>query len=182
MISGAEVFTESSVLAVFLIGLLVSIKLKRRWHTTEIICMYALGLLFEVLTSHMWIYHNIFLIFPFSEDISVTFPLGWAGFVMTATTIAETLWRKFEIKTWWMKHVVLSVSWLLVGGIAETIFYNGGLFDYARDASTGSIFILGQVEPLPPTVVLVVYGLLLPIVSYYFLWLEKGLSHLGPQT
>ena len=74
MISGIEVFTESSVLALFLIGLLVSIKLKRRWHVTEIISMYALGLLFEILTSHMWIYHNIFLIFPFSEDISVTFP------------------------------------------------------------------------------------------------------------
>ena len=99
MITGAAVFNEGSVLAVFLIGLLVSIKLKRRWHITEIITMYALGLLFEILTSHMWIYHNIFLVFPFAEDISVTFPLGWAGMIMTATTMAETLWRKFEIRT-----------------------------------------------------------------------------------
>ena len=176
MVSGKEVFTESSVLAVFLVGLLVSAKLKRRWHTTEIITMYALGLLFEVLTAHMWIYHNIFLVFPFSEDISVTFPLGWAGFVMTSTSIAETLWRRFEIETWWMKHVVLSASWLAVGGIAETVYYNGGLFDYVRDESAEIIFLLGQLEPLPPTVVLVVYGLCMPIVSQYFLWMERGLA------
>lgn len=176
MISGVEVFTESSVLAVFLIGLLVSIKLKRRWHVTEIICMYALGLLFEVLTSHMWDYHNIFLVFPFSEDISVTFPLGWAGFVMAATSIAETLWRKYEIKTWWMQYIVLSGSWFVVGGTAETAYHNGGLFDYVRDGSTEIIFHLGQLEPLPPTVVLVVYGLCMPLVSCYFLWLEEGLA------
>ena len=75
-----------------------------------------------------------------------------------------------------MKHVVLSVSWLAVGGIAETIYYNGGLFDYVRDASTEIIFLLGQLEPLPPTVILVVYGLCMPIVSCYFLWMEKGLA------
>ena len=176
MITGTAVFNEGSVLAVFLIGLLVSIKLKRRWPITEIITMYALGLLFEILTSHMWIYPNIFLVFPFAEDISVIFPLGWAGMIMTATTMAETLWRKFEIRTWWMKHVVLMLSWWVVGDIAETILYNTGLFDYARDASTELTFILGQVEPLPPTMILVGYGLLQPIVSYYFLWMEKGLA------
>ena len=89
MITTRMILTECGVLAVFFLGLWVSHWLGRRWHATEMVAMYALGLLFELLTAHLWMYHNVFLVFRFevAGDISILFPLGWAGLVMTSSLL-----------------------------------------------------------------------------------------------
>ncbi len=172
------VLTECAVLGVFVIGLLVSRHFKRRWHVTEIMTMYALGLLLEVLTAHMWTYHNVFLLFDFrvAHDISVLFPLGWAGLIMIATPIAESAWRRWNVGSWWSRHLVLVVVWLMVGDTSETIFYNLGMIEYVRNDATEMNFLLGQLPRLPPTMILLVgFGVLLPLVSHFFRWMERSL-------
>ncbi len=178
LITPRSILTELGVLGVFLIGVLVSRKLKRRWHPTEVAVMYSLGLLFEVLTCHMWHYHYIFLIYPLyiANDISVVFPLGWAGLIMTATPIAEKIWKKARVKLWIMRHLILMGTWLIVGDTAETIFCNIGMIEYINNEATKVNFLLGQAPYLPPTVVLVGYGLLQPFVSWFLRWMELGLS------
>lgn len=178
MITGRTLLTEGGVLGVFVIGLLVSRRLKRRWHATEIITMYALGLLFEVLTSSMWNYHNIFLVFPFhfDSDISILFPLGWAGLIMVATPVAEHAWRRWKVKSWLTRGLLLTAIWLAIGSISETTFYNAGMIEYVRTTETGVLYLLGQLPGLPPTMVLLGYGLLPPLISVYFQWMERGLA------
>ncbi len=178
MIPWGAIATEAGVLCVFLLGLGISRLFRRRWHPTEIMTMYALGLLFEVLTAYMWEYHNIILVFPFliADDISATFPLGWAGLIMTVTSLVERLWGRWRIKGWWRRHLILMSAWLVIGDVTETIFHNAGMFEYVRDEHTRINFVLGQFKPLPPTVVLLGYGFLQPFVTWFFLWMERGLS------
>jgi len=169
---------EGGVFCVFIIGVLVSRLLGRRWHPAEVVFIYVLGLLFEVLTSYMWEYHHILVKLPLAVagDISALFPLGWAGLVMMATALAERVWGRYRIGAWWARHLVLVVAWLVVGDTSETLFYNAGLFSYVRDERTAFIFAWGQAEPFPPTFILLGYGILLPFVSHYLRWLERGLG------
>ena len=178
MIPLRSLLTEAGVLGVFAIGLYVSRAYKRRWHPSEIVTMYALGLLFEVLTSYMWDYHHIFLVYGFhiDHDISVLFPLGWAGLIMTVTPLAEHCWRRCRITSWWARHLVLMGVWLVVGDISETTFYNVGMIEYVRSDSTEMFFVLGQLPYFPPTMILVGYSLLHPFVTYFFQWMERGLA------
>src|SRR5690348_9629756 len=129
MIDLRSVLTEGGVLLVFLIGVVVSRALGRRWHPSEIFTMYALGLLFEILTAHMWNYHHIFLIFPtrIDNDISILFPFGWAGLIMTATAIAERVWALTDMRNLLGRHLLLAGIWLAIGDLAETTFYNIGM-------------------------------------------------------
>jgi len=182
MITGRMLLTECGVLGVFVGGLLVSRCFKRRWHATEIITMYAFGLLFELLTADLWNYHNIFLVFPFrvDRDISVLFPLGWSGLIMTATPIAEYSWRRWKVNSWWARYLLIVIVWLVIGGISETTFYNVGMIGYVHNESTRVSFILGQLPYLPPTMILAGYGLIPPLVSYFFRWMENGVvRHAG---
>jgi hypothetical protein len=169
--------TEAGVLGVFLLGALVSRSLRRRWHGSEIATMYALGLLFEVLTAHMWTYHHIFLVFPFAvdRDISILFPLGWAGLIMTATPLAERVWERRRLTGRAARHLALAAVWLAVGGASEIAFYTAGMIEYVRTDATRVNFALGQLPHLPPTLVLLGYGLLQPFASHFFHWMEKGL-------
>lgn len=140
--------------------------------------MYALGLLFELLTAHMWTYHHIFLLLPtrIDHDISVLFPLGWAGLIMTATPVAESLWKRWRLNGPIQRHLVLMAAWLLIGDLSETTFYRAGMIEYVNDSSTAANFCLGQWPGLPPTMVLVGYGLLQPFVTHYFRWLERDIG------
>lgn len=178
MITLRMVLTEGAVVGVFLVGILVSRRFGRRWHATEIITMYVLGLLFEVLTAYMWKYHYIFLTYPIDidGDISVLFPLGWAGMIMVTTTLAEVLWVSIGTKKWWSRHLVLMVVWLVIGDLAETTFYQIGMIEYVHNERTEVNFVLGQLPGLPPTMVLLFYGLAQPLFSQYFLWMERGLA------
>ncbi len=176
MITTAMVLTEMGVLGVFLVGIVTSRVLRRRWHPSEILVMYALGLLFEMLTAHFWEYQDIFLVFPFEQDISVLFPLGWAGLIMTATSFAEHLWARFGVQSRLRRHLLLMACWLVVGNTAEIIFYNAGMIEYLRGPRSEINFILGQVPYLPPFMVLVGYGMGQPFVSHFFRWMEGGLS------
>jgi len=183
VISTRAVLTECGVLGLFIIGLLLSYRYKRWWHPTEIIAMYSLGLLFEVLTAYMWIYHNIIFVFPFEidHDISVFFPLGWAGMIIIATTLTETLWTAIGVRKWWSRHVWLSAVWLVFGGLTEITFHKIGMIEYVRDERTGVNFLLGQMPGMPPTMVLLFYGILPPLISQYFRWAERGLAR-RPRT
>jgi len=178
MISWHAIRNEAGVLAVFLAGLLVAARCRRRWTMPEMIVMYALGLLFELLSAHMWNYHDILLILPtqIDNDVSVLFPFGWAGLIMIATSTTEALWRRWRMTSWWKRHAVLVVVWLVVGDLVETTFYRIGMIEYVNDESTKANFSLGQVPGLPPTMILVGYGMLQPFASHYMRWLERGLE------
>lgn len=171
------ILTEGVVLGVFFLGLYVSRKLERRWHPSEIVTMYCIGLSFEVLTAYMWQYRNISLLlsFPDTSDIAILFPLGWAGLIMTATSIVEYAWRRWNIKVWWKKHLVLMATWLVVGGSREIFFYNFGMIEYINNEYTQVNFLLGQVSYLPPFMILIGYSVLQPFISYFFQWMERGL-------
>ncbi len=141
MITPQALMTEAGVLAILICGFLASRALGRRWHFTEVMIMYTLGLLFEILTSHMWRYHNIFLLLPLlcAEDISILFPLAWAGLVMTATAMAEYIWRRHTV-TRMGRHAIMMLVWFLIGNIFETLFYNVGVIEYVRDEHTAINF------------------------------------------
>lgn len=178
MIPLRSLATELAVLGVFAIGLLLSRRLGRRWSPMEILLMYGIGLLFEILTAHMWRYHHIAFLLPsrVDDDLSIFFPLGWAGLITGATSIAEALWRRWRVRGWFRQQAVLVVTWLLYGDIIETIFYRIGMIEYVRDPSTEVNFLLGQVPGLPPTMILIGYGLLQPFATRMFQRLERDLG------
>lgn len=172
-----SILTEGAVLAVFFVGIIVSRRFNRRWTGGELVVMYFIGLLFEVMTSYMWQYHHIFLILPtpIDSDISVLFPLGWAGMLMITTTLAEAMWARWKVARWWSRHLVLMAVWLVVGDVAETAFYNIGMIEYVREPRTEINFVLGQLPGLPPTLVLATYPIIQPLGSIFLRWLERGL-------
>jgi hypothetical protein len=178
MIPWRTVGTEAAVLAVFAFGLAVSRRLRRPWAAPELVLMYALGLLFEVLTAPMWRYHWIALRLPFwgDGDISAAFPLGWTGWILAATAIAERWWRAAGFVRWWTRHLALMAVWLVLGGAGETFFYRIGMIEYVATGPGRVNFVLGQAEGLPPTAVLLGYGGLPPLVSQLFRWLERALA------
>ena len=182
MINIRALFFKAAILAVFALGLLVARLFRRRWAASEISVMYVLGLLFEIVTGYMWNYHDIFIhfgsVFPayFGGDISLLFPLGWAGWIMTCTTLAEEIWKRRAIRSWWARHLVLAAVWLIVGSAGETAFYRMGMIEYVRNDMTRVNFLLGQVPGLPPTMILVGYGILQPFFSHYFRWLESDMA------
>lgn len=173
--------TECAVLGVFALGLLVSRRLGRRWSPMELVLMYAVGLLFEVLTAFMWRYHHIAFRLPsrVDDDLSIFFPLGWAGMITGATAVAEWVWRRWRIRGWWRRHAVLMGVWLVFGDTAETIFHRIGMIEYVREPSTEINFLLGQIPGLPPTMILLCYGLVQPFVSKLFQRLERDLGRGG---
>src|SRR5689334_8304475 len=150
MIDARAVLTEGAVLGVFGAGLAVSRLLHRPWRVAEILTMYVVGLLFEVLTCYMWRYHHLFLLLPWplDDDISILLPLGWAGMIMTATPIAERLWRSWRARSGLERHLVLAAVWLVTGVAAETAFYRIGMIEYVRDPRTEVNFLLGQAPGL----------------------------------
>ena len=178
MMPWRSVGTELAVLGVFATGLLISRRLGRRWSGMELLMMYFVGLLFEVLTAYIWRYHHIMFLLPskVDDDLSIFFPLGWAGLITAATSTAEWLWRRWNVRGWWARHGVLTVVWLACGDTAETIFYRIGMIEYVRDPSTGVNFLLGQVSGLPPTMILLGYGVLQPFASRMFQRLERDLA------
>ena len=143
--------------------------------------MYVMGLLFEIFTSHMWTYNHIFIVIPVpgAKDISALFPLGWAGWIMVTTTVTQVLWKLLRAERWWVRHLVLMGVWFVVGGAAETTFYRIGMFEYVNDASTRINFLLGQWGGLPPTMILLGYGGLPPLVSQFFLWMERRMTKIS---
>jgi hypothetical protein len=176
MITVRACLTEAGVLGVFLLGLLVSRSLGRRWHVTEIAMMYVIGLLFEILTAYWWTYRNIFILLPIpiNRDISALFPLGWAGLNLISASIAERFWDMHDIKTWWKRHGVLMAVWLIVGSISEATFNAAGMMEYV-DRPTRRL-LLGQLPNLPPTIYMVGYAFLPPVITQFFRWMERGLA------
>jgi len=176
VIDARAVATEGAVLGVFGIGWLVSRALRRPWRAAEVLTMYMVGMLFEVLTCFMWQYHHIFLVLPWplDNDISILFPLGWAGMIMTATPVAERLAARWRARSGLARHLVLAGVWLVIGAAAETTFYRIGMIEYIRDARTEVNFLLGQAPGLPPTLVLLCYGITQPFFSRYLQWLERA--------
>lgn len=174
MITLRMLMTEAAVLAVFPLGLFLARRLGRGWHLSEIVILYGVGLLFEILTAHMWTYHHVFLVLPtpIDSDISLLFPLGWVGFVLTATALAEYFWKKFKAQRWWVRHGILMLTWLPVGLIGEIIFYRIGMIEYIDPRR----LILGQLPFLPPTLYLIGYAITPPFFSQFLLWLERDLS------
>ena len=170
-------FNECAVLAGFLLSLAVAFRWQRRWAVTEIILMYAIGLLFELLTCFLWQYHDIAFVIPtpIDNDISALFPLGWAGWVILTTTLAEVLWRRWSIASWWARHLVLMALWLAVGDVAETFYYRRGMIEYLQTPHASLLYAWGQVPGLPPTLVLLGYAQLPPLVSQLFRRLEQAL-------
>ncbi len=177
MIPWRALGTEAAVLGVFLTGLLISRRLGRRWSGMELLLMYFVGLMFELYTAYMWHYHHILFLLPsqVDSDLSVLFPLGWAGLITGATAIAETLWRRWKVRGWWRQHAVLMLTWLAYGDVVETIFYRIGMIEYVRTPSTEVNFLLGQAPGLPPTMILIGYGLLQPFATRMFQRLERDL-------
>jgi len=169
------VLSESAILGVFFLGLFLSRWLGGRRHPSELVLLFAVGLLFEILTAHLWTYHHVFLVLPtpIDSDISVMLPLGWTGLVLFSTAAAERVWARWGLSRWWAKHGVLAGIWLLCGAVGETFFYNIGVIEYIDIPAR--VFILGQLKPLPPTNYLVGYALVPPLFSQFLLWLERGL-------
>jgi len=181
VISLRSVLTEAAVFSVFLVGAGVSRWFKRRWTGGEIMVMYFMGLLFEVMSSYMWHYHYLFLLLPtpVAPDISVLQPLAWGGLIMTATPLAESAWSRWKVTRWWKRHLILMGIWLLVGGVAETVFYDIGMTEYVRQPNTEYNFIFGQLPGFPPTLILAAYPLVQPLGTVFLRWLERGLQSPG---
>jgi hypothetical protein len=175
------ILVKAAILAVFAAGLLVARAYRRRWPPAEIAVMYLVGLLFEIVTGYMWNYHYIFIRYPsflpvnLGGDISLLLPLGWAGWIMICTTLAEEIWDRYRLLSTWSRHLALSAVWLVIGAAGETLFYRMGMIEYVRNDATRVNFLLGQAPGLPPTMILVGYGLLQPFFSHYFRWLETSL-------
>lgn len=175
--------TEAGVFGVFLVGLLISRALRRRWHPAEVAVMYLAGLLFELLTAHFWTYHHIFLVLPtrVDLDISIIFPLGWAGFVMAVTAVTEEGWRRWRMRRIWARAAWMALVSLTVGDAFETFFYRIGMIEYVRSEETRVAFILGQLPGLPPSMILSNYAIVLPCFVLFFRWLERGLGGRTPR-
>jgi hypothetical protein len=169
--------TEAAVLGVFAAGLLVSKTLRRRWSPMEIVLMYAVGLLFEILTAFMWRYHHILFVLPsrVDDDLSIFFPLGWAGMITGATAVGERLADRWRVRGAWGRHGVLALAWLVIGDLAETTFHRIGMIEYVRSPDTEFNFWLGRVPGLPPTMILLGYGIFQPFASRLFQRLERDL-------
>lgn len=163
------VLNESLVLGVFALGLVLAARGRRRWRWTEIVVMYLMGLLFEVLTAHLWRYHDLLLVLPgpIDDDLSVLLPLGWAGWIMTTHAIAVRLWERWRIRSAWTRHLVLMGVWLVIGSAAETLFYRIGMIEYVHAESGGMLFVLGQIPGLPPTNVLLGYAGIPPVAVQF---------------
>lgn len=176
MIPLRSLLTEAGVACVFLSGLVVSRRLNRTWTGGELVVMYLIGLLFEVMTCYMWQYHHIVLIIPtpLDNDISALFPLGWAGLLMATTSLAEAVWARWRLVRWWSRHLVLMGLWLVVGDCSETIFAGIGMIEYIRDPRTETNFLLGRIPGLPPTMILATYPVFMPLGSQFIRWLERG--------
>jgi len=180
MLTGRALLNESLVLGVFVLGLAVAARSRRRWRWPDIVVMYLMGLLFELLTAHMWRYHDIFLILPSSidDDLSVLFPLGWAGWIMTTDAVAGRLADRGRIRSWWARHLVLMGVWLVIGDAAETLFYRIGMIEYIRDEATRVNYLLGQIPGLPPTVILAGYAVVPPLAVQFM----RALSATAPRA